>query len=212
MFQRYFKTNTWIVLGIIIVIEFIFNLLIQRYALSENFLYNSLINEMTIEEIDRVTKVTQSYSWGVFVWPLLNVLSKIFLISICIAIGTLLLRYDIRFQEIFATVTKAFAIFAISRLLLMGSYLYFGVNQLTDLDYISNLSLYAMLKNQPLPDWAIIPLQAINVFQVVFILLLAIGLNFLQYHGLKRWIPFVLSTYGTGLAVSIILFTFLAIL
>ncbi|MFN7116646.1 MAG: hypothetical protein ACK4TA_07575 [Saprospiraceae bacterium] len=212
MLKRYFQMNTWIVLGLIILIELIFNLMVQKYALNEATLYNSLANELTIEEIDNVSKLTHSYAWTTYLWAPLSIITQIFLIAICLTIGALLLRYEIRFKAIFGIVTKAFAIFALARLMLMGAYMYFGVNQLADLDYISKLSLYTLLNDRPLPDWAVMPLQTINLFQIAFILLLALGLNLLLKRGVTRWIPFVLGTYGTGLAISLVLFMLLTFL
>ncbi len=212
MLKRYFQMDTRIVLGVIILIELAFNFIIQKYALNEEVMYNSLLNELSTEDIDRTVALTRSYAWLNYLWAPINVLMQIFLISICILIGTLLLRYEIRFKEIFNVVAKAYAIFAVSRLILIGAYLYFGVNQLSDLDYVTSVSLYAIVKNPTLPEWATLLLKTINLYQVIFILLLAAGLNLLQHRGLKRWIPLVLGTYGTGLAIYVAIFIFLIFL
>lgn len=212
MLQKYFQLDNRIVLAVIILIELAFNLILKYYALNNEVLYNSLAQDLTLEEIESVANLTRSYAWGIFIWAPLNILAQIFLISICINIGTLLLRYEIRFKEIFAVVTKAFVIFAIARLILIGTYIVFGVDELNDLDYLTRLSLYALVNEQTLSDWMVFPLQKINLFQLFFILLLAVGLNLLQRHGLQRWIPFVFGTYGLGLAISIVLVIFLTFL
>lgn len=212
MLRKYFQLDTRIVLAVLILIELAFNLVLQYYAVNDEVLYNSLAQELTIEEVESTIRMTHSSAWGVFLWAPLSILAQLFFITVCINIGTLLLRYDIRFKEIFGVVTKAFIIFAIARLLLIAMYTSFGVNQLSDLDFLSRFSLYSVLNKEALPDWAIFPLQKINLFQMLFILLLAIGLNTLQHRGTRRWIPFVLATYGTGLIISIVLIIFLTFL
>lgn len=212
MLKKYFQTDTRVVIALIVLVEIAFNLIVQKYALRQDILYNTLASDLTVEEIDKLSQTAHSYSWTNFVWAPLSILVQIFLVAVCINIGTLLLRYQIRFKEIFGIVARAFAVFAIARLLLIGAYFYFGVNDLSDLDYVSQLSLYAILDHQALPDWTVFPLQTVNLFQIAFILLLALGLNTLQHRGMKRWIPFVLGTYGTGLAIFVVLFIFLAFL
>lgn len=212
MLKKYFHFNTWIILSVIILIELAFNLVLQKYAMNENVLYNSLAQDLSVEEINNVAKITHSYSWGTFLWVPFSILIQVFLIAACINVGTLLLRYNIRFKEIFSVVVKAFAVFAIARLILIGAYTYFGVNDFSDLDFLAKLSVYEWVNKVSIPDWAVFPLQKVNLFQIIFILLLAVGLNLAQHRGLKRWIPVVLGTYGVGLAIVMVLVVFLAFL
>ena len=125
MLRKYFQLDTQLDLATIILIELAFNLVLQYYAVNDEVLYNSLAQELTIEEVESVIQMTHSSAWGVFLWVPLSILAQLFFISVCISIGSLLLRYEIRFKEIFGVVTKAFIIFAIARLLLIGVLGYF---------------------------------------------------------------------------------------
>lgn len=212
MLKKYFQLKTWIVLTIIILVELAFNLLLQYYAADGKILYNSFAEELTLEEIESTGKLAQSYTWMSWVWAPTYILLQALLIAVCINVGTLLLRYDIKFKEIFGVVIKASGIFAVARLLVIAGYLYFGVQSLDDLNYLPNFSLYELLDEQAVPEWAIFPLQTINIVQILFILLLAFGLNLLQKRGMKRWVPVVLGTYGTGVAICTILIIFLVFL
>ncbi len=212
MLKKYFQLKPTLILVVIILIELAFNLLIQRYAADGKILYNSLAEELTIEQIDAVAKIAQSYAWTNWLWAPVFILLQVLLITVCINVGTLLLRYEVKFKEIFNVVVKAYSIFAISRLVLMIGYLNTGVENLNDLNYLPQLSLYELMNEQMVPEWAVFPLQLVNVFQIIFILLLAFGLNLLQQRGMRRWVPLVLGTYGTGVAICTILVIFLVFL
>ncbi|MDX1943506.1 MAG: hypothetical protein SFU99_23265, partial [Saprospiraceae bacterium] len=72
--------------------------------------------------------------------------------------------------------------------------------------------LYDIINPALLPEWAIYPIQILNLFVLAFILLVAFGLNQIEKKGVQRWIPFVLGTYGTGLAIWAIFVVFFVFL
>ncbi|MDF7820115.1 hypothetical protein P1X15_21025 [Runella sp. MFBS21] len=212
MLSKYFKINYLIILIVILLVEIVFSFSLKEYILNDKFLYNSFAEQMTMEEVENaVTSVKESF-WLLLLSAVLKVIAEIFLITLAINLGTLLFEYQITFKQIFGAVTKAYIIFAITRVVLMGIYAYEGVSSLEDLNYIPKLSLFELFDTQSLPNWAVFPLQIANLPQLFFILLTALALNQIRQYGFAKWLLVVLGTYGTGLVIWTILVTFLVIL
>ncbi len=212
MLSKYFKINYLIILIVILLVEIVFSFSLKEYILNDKFLYNSFAEQMTMEEVENaVTSVKESF-WLLLLSAVLKVIAEIFLITLAINLGTLLFEYQITFKQIFGAVTKAYIIFAITRVVLMGIYAYEGVSSLEDLNYIPKLSLFELFDTQSLPNWAVFPLQIANLPQLFFILLTALELNQIRQYGFAKWLLVVLGTYGTGLVIWTILVTFLVIL
>ncbi|WP_028665570.1 hypothetical protein [Runella zeae] len=212
MLSKYFQINYLIILIAILLVEVVFSFSLKEYILNDKFLYNSFAEQMTMEEVENaVTSVKESF-WLLLLSAVLKVIVEIFLIALAINLGTLLFEYQITFKQIFGAVTKAYIIFAITRVVLMAIYAYEGVSSLEDLNYIPKLSLFELFDAQSLPNWAVFPLQIANLPQLFFILLTSLGLNQIRQYGFAKWLLVVLGTYGTGLVIWTILVTFLVIL
>ncbi|MEL7122521.1 MAG: hypothetical protein AAFO07_23955 [Bacteroidota bacterium] len=209
MLKKYFDSDVRIVLAIIIVVEFIYNYLLSKSILSQKVLYNSLATEMTLEQIDIALEATQTFSWVYYISIPLAIIASILLISLCLNIGSLLLNYNFSFKSLFNIVTKSYIIYTIGKVIMLVVLNSYEVDALTDLAYLPRFSVYDFFDADTLPSWAIFPLQLLSVFELIFILLLATGLNFLKKRSIPRWVLFVLATYGLGMLIVSILVIFL---
>lgn len=208
MLKKYFSLNHWIVLGIIIVFELIVNLLLKSTLLTEKVLYNSLVEQMTLEDISAFSSTIRSNAWMMIVFGVAQRIGEIVLIAVCISIGTLLFRYNIQFRQILKVVILSFLVFTVSRLPLFITLISGNVEKFEDLTYMPNLSLADWFRPENLPEWGLYPLQLINVYQFVFVLLMAAGLNLVDQRGIPKWLGLILLTYGTGLAITVVLTAF----
>lgn len=208
MLKKYFSLNHWIVLGIIIAFELIVNLLLKATLLTEKVLYNSLVEQMTLEDISAFSSTIRSNAWMMIVFGVAQRIGEIVLIAVCITIGTLLFRYNIQFRQILKVVILSFLVFTVSRLPLFITLISGNVEKFEDLTYMPNLSLADWFRPENLPEWGLYPLQLINVYQFVFILLMAAGFNLADQRGIPKWLGLILLTYGTGLAITVVLTAF----
>jgi hypothetical protein len=209
MLKKYFKTDARVVLGFIILIELIYNFIFKNYILTERVLYNSLVTEMTDEQFLQGVENVESFSWAYYLATPLYVLVPIIGVAFCVNIGALIKNASIPFKSIFGTVTKAYIAFALGRIIMLGVYFGVGIETVTDFNYMPSLSLYDVFDREALSTWMIYPLQTLNVFQIAFIALLAFGMSQLKAERWGKWIPFVLGTYGVGLAIWVLLIVFL---
>ena len=209
MLKKYFLSiNVYVVLAFLVVSEILFTFIVSKYALNDQVLYNSFGDELSIEEIKRFTSTTKANSTMSLLSSGAKVLVEVVIINVFIMIGVVLMRFAVSFKQAFNVVVKSYVIFTLSRLLLALIYSTTKVENYDDLDYIPRLSLYPFFNAATLPDWAIFPLQTINLLQLGFIALLALGLNIVKRHGYGKWLLMVFVTYGIMLVIELSLFIF----
>ncbi len=208
MLKKYFKVDTRIILLVLILIEFLFNIVLKNMMLSEKVLYQTLASEMTLEQIETGLEASQSFSWVLYLLLPISIILSIVVISLCLNIGALLLSYKISFKSIFGVVTKAFILFSISKLILLGMLGIWGMERWGDLAYIPSFSIYDLVDKDAIAQWMVYPLQMISIFQLLFILLIAMGLNYILKKGVRHWVIFTLCTYGLAIIIWVSFITF----
>lgn len=212
MLKKYFQANTYLILGIIVLVELVFTFILRSQVLNNKDLYDSIAEQITIEDLERSNESFKSNFWLLLLISGVKIVVEVFLISVCINLGTLLLRYEVNFKQIFGVVTKSYIVFSLSRIFVAILYYSSGVKNLNDLLYVPKLSLYELFDANTLPNWSILPLQIANIFQLSFVLLMAWGFYLLQNRSFKNWISIVAGTYSFFLMLFIILVNFLVLM
>ena len=77
-----------------------------------------------------------------------------------------------------------------------------------EVNFIPQWSLADLIGTSSIPTWALYPMQLANVFQLLFIALLAAGLNLLLPRSWVRWLLTVIATYGVGLLIIVLFMGF----
>lgn len=209
MFKKYFSsTNLYLVLAIIVVAEMVFTYFIGQFTLNEQVLYNSFGNELSLEEIKRFTTSSRTNTLTAILSSGAKVLLEVLIISIFVMIGVILLRFETTFKQVLNATVKSYIIFSIIRLGLIVVYSMTDIKTYDDLDYLPKISLYPLFDASTLPEWAVFPLQTVNLMQLAFIALLAWGLQLARAKGYGKWLALVAGTYGVMLAIEISLVIF----
>lgn len=208
MLRKYFQINTWVILTIIILLDLIFNLIIKSYLFTDKVVYNSMAEQVTLEEINTVMTSLRSNGILFLLLATVNKVVEMLLIAVCITIGTLLLKYQVTFKQIWSVVVKSYIVFALSTLPLLIAILFFGIERFADLNFIPLFSLAELIGESSIPSWALYPLQLINIFQLGFVLMVVTGLNLVDQRGFVKWSLLVASTYGLGLLIIATLTSF----
>ena len=89
MLKKYFSLNPWIILGIIVVFELVLSLLLKSTLLTEKVLYNSLVEQMTLEDISTFSSSIQSSAWLFVAFGVVQRILEMVLIAVCITTGAL---------------------------------------------------------------------------------------------------------------------------
>jgi hypothetical protein len=156
----------------------------------------------------------RSYSWISYIVLPVMLLFKFSALSLLIYIGVFFgdLHKDITLGKIFTVVIACEGIFVVASLAKLLWFMFFAGNYiLDDLSFFYPLSLINLFKRSEVASYWIYPLQTINLFQFVYILLLALGIS--KISSIQKAVAdkVVLTTYVPAMAVWIALIMFLTI-
>ena len=210
MLKKYFSLNPWIIFGVIVLFELALSLLLKSTLLSEKVLYNSLVEQMTLEDISTFSSSIQSTAWLFVVYGVVQRVLEMVLIAVCITTGVLLFRYQISFRQVLGVVVLSFIVFTLSRVPIFFNLFSGNVERFDDLTYIPMLSLAEWIGPDAIPQWALYPLQLLNIYQLLFVLLLVAGFNLKDNRGYFKWLALTLVTYGIGLTIISVITGFVA--
>lgn len=181
----------------------------QHFVMTHELYYNTLGEQLTVERIDAVLKLRSRYEWMAFAMIPLTVFLQALLISICLSTGTILMDYKVPFRRVFGMVMKALTIFALGKVLYVMVLLLIDVQTMDDLIRADVFSLLGWIDKDGLPDWLLYPLGVLSVFEIIFWVLLAVGMGNLLWRPARQMPGFIAVTYGLGLLVWLALVVFL---
>ncbi len=204
---EYFSLNAWVLFAFSCVSYALVLHIQQKYVLTEQVYYNTLGEQLTIERIDAFIDKQNTWTWLRYFFIPVTLLFQTFLVSICLATGAILLDYKLKFSAIFAMVVKAAVIYAVGKLVYMMVVQFMDIQTIEDLIRADVFSLLGWVGK--IPTWLYYPLSVVNVFEIVFWLLLAGGMSYLLQKHWTRMVGFVAATYGVGLLVWVLFIVFL---
>lgn len=204
------KTVYWF--AVICILQIAFTLA-GNYVLISNEIYFDLFGEqLPYDRIAELIEASNEWMWvGYTILPLILLL-KFFLIASCLTLGTLLLGSPTSFKNLFRIVILAELVFIIPSIIKIFWFGVFHVDYtLRDLQFFSPLSVLNLVDRESVEPWLIYPLQLLNVFELVYWLVLAYGLYDLTRERYSKMLGLVAASYGTGLLLWVVFVVFLTI-
>ena len=207
----YRHKKTWVFTLLILS----FSLLIfisENILLTEDHYYEFYGNQLSLERIESMIKLREKWSW--MAYPLLPIiyLLKFSILSTWILIGVIFFGYRASFKQIFQMVIVSEFVFLIPSFIKV---IWFGLIDmdytLTDLSYFTPLSLANFFDLPSIDPWWVYPLQSINVFEGIYVVVLAVGIKQVLKRNYRESLKFTLPVYGSGLLTWIIFITFLTL-
>ena len=205
--QHIFDINGWLIFSGICAVYLFSSYYLQQHVLTEALYYNSLpaVDEHQVEEMIHLKE--RSGIIGYLAVPVTTAV-KILFASFCIYTGLLLTGGNIEFKKIFRVALFAELAFVLATLVRLVMLAFF-----TDLDNFDQLRAFAPLSLYSLvgsaPNYSQYPLQTINLFEVLYIFLLAAGMQYFLKRPLKKMLLLVLCSYGLGLLAWMVFVGFL---
>jgi hypothetical protein len=131
---------------------------------------------------------------------------KLSLIALVLQTGFFFFERKVSFSIIFKAVMLAEIPFLIVPVIKLFWFLFIQTHyDLNDLQYFFPLSALQLFDVQKLPSWQVYPLQLMNVFELIYWVLLAYWLKKLLNLSLNKSMEVVASSYGTGLLLWVVL-------
>ncbi|MEQ8240312.1 MAG: hypothetical protein RIA69_13930 [Cyclobacteriaceae bacterium] len=198
--------------SVLIIVSASIVYLYQKYLLTDIVIEDHLVNQMSLDRIQELLKFRDKYSWINYATIPITYLFKFTALTSWILCATILFGYKNTFHEIFRIVMVAEFVWLIPSILTL---IWFGFIDtdytLLDIQYFKPLSLISIFDTDEIEGWLVFPLQALNLFEVVYMLVLAIGFKRILKKDYISALDFTLPVYGTALITWIVFVTFLSI-
>ena len=184
----------------------------SEFVLIKEVYYQTYGEQVAIERIDKYLELRESFSWIGYLFIPIILFVKMSYTAVCLNIGTVFAGLRIGFGKLFKIALIAESIFIIAAISRSGWLLFIlDVSVLEDVQYFYPLSLLNLFEPGSLERWFIYPVHTLNLFELVYWLVLALGLSWVLKEGYDKMLRLVLSTYGIGLLIWMVFVVFLSL-
>jgi hypothetical protein len=184
------------------------------FILTDSVYVRGLAEKMTAERIEELVEMRSQYWWGVLIAPPVVMFIRVVYAALCITIGVIVLGQDLSYNRIFKIALLAESIFLLEIVLQVFCGI-FVLNVRVPDDYANFAPLSALQFFDPsaLKLWMKHPLRTVNLFEVVYVLVLAYFLTPLLKKGTTFWqtLGLVGAAYGLGLLLWVVALAFLQV-
>lgn len=195
---------------LLLVLLFFILIEIPKYILNTDLLiYNSLSEKLGKEQVLEILSLQKKWEWVGYLFTPIFILIKTTLISTALYIGTVFSNAKITFKSIFNKVVKAEFIFLLVPIFKIIWFYFLQTNYtLEDIQYFYPLSALTIFDYKELEPWLIYPLQTLNVFELVYIIILSYQIGTLTKTNADSGLKIVGSSYIPALLlwVTIVMF------
>lgn len=205
-FQEIKKLEFFLFISLLYIL---FSVLLNEFIIKDNLYYQTLGEQLARERIEEFLEFKHKWDWiGYLIIPVI-LFFKFLLVALCLETGSILQGYKTSFKQMFHIAMFAELVFLFAQMIKTIVIALTKLEDLNELQYIASFSLLNIINNKNIDPWFIYPLHTMNIFEIVYWLFLAFILKTLLQKEYTRMIKFVLSTYGIGLLILIIVVMFI---
>jgi hypothetical protein len=210
--RKDYEFNNWYLFGIITGLYMLLTWYTGHYIVKDQLYYNSFGDQLAMDRIDDLISRQKSREWISYVATPLLLLLKIGYTTVCISLGGFIMGMEAPFKKVFKVALFAELAFLCGGILQNAClYLFSEINTLEDIQQFAPFSLYGIFGSKDTPAYLSYPLRVINLFEIGYWILLALGLKAILGKPFSKMLGFVLSSYGVGLLIWIVFIVFLSI-
>jgi len=200
-------------LFVLLVLTFVTStLVIQEFVLTNDIYYDHFSSQMTFNKVSHAVNILNT--WSTFYYFLIPVILFVKLsgIALFLIAGGLFFNVNLSYKKVFqATILGEFvflipqAIFIVWFLLIDKSY------NMEELRHFEPFSLLSLVGADSVTEWLIYPLKALNLFEIVYVFVVAYVLKFCFNNSFKEALKVVFPSYFFGLFVWLVFVVFMTI-
>jgi hypothetical protein len=197
---------------IIMTLSLMVNFGINYFLISDTLYYNDLAEQLTTEKIDILVKQFHKWGWLSYVAIPITHLIKFLIIALVLFTGFYFFDTKVSFSLLFKSTMLAEIPFLIVPFIKLCWFLFVQTQyDFKDLQYFYPLSALQLFDIKNLSSWQIYPLRLLNIFEIIYWLLLAYWLKHLLNITLTKGMQVVASSYGTSLLLWVVFVVFLSL-
>lgn len=210
----YFSIDKFYLFLTLVIANILIMWLSKFILINEIVFFNTYSEQLSYDRSLELFESLKKYSWiGYAAIPIIYLI-KFLLISVIICTGIFFcdLNERINFKKIFGVVVASEIVFLIASLIkFLWFYLFAENYDLNDLNFFYPLSLGNLFTRLEVNRVWIFPLQVLNLFQLLYILLLSFGLSIQSGIERVKTEKAVMVSYLPGLVIWIALIMFITI-
>ena len=212
--KMFLSIKSWKLLLGIVGANLLILLASQTILINEIVFFNTFSEQFTYERSMELFHRMRSFAWVSYVVTPIMLLIKFSALSVLLYVGVFFndLHKEITLTKIFKVVVVSEVAFVLASIIKLLWFIFFAGNYtLDDMSFFYPLSLINLFSRSEVASYWIYPLQTVNIFQLVYVLLLALGLSRISSIKREAADKVVLATYVPGIVVWVALIMFLSI-
>ena len=198
----------------IIAINLILVWLSKTVLMNETVFFNTYSEQMTYERSMELFRKIRELSWISYLFTPLILIIKFSVLSLVVYTGFFIsgLQKKVTLGMIFTIVVASEIVIVLASLSKFLWFAFFAGNYtLDEINFFYPLSLINLFGQNEVAKYWIYPLQSVNLFQVAYILMLAMGLAKVSSVKREKADIIVLLTYGSTFILWIVFIMFITI-
>ena len=189
----------------------LFAFLVKQFLYTDQLYYSTLAEQYTSEQIQIILgNLNAAWRQAIgYVFVPVIIIVRILCSSFCLYIGSLVEESHWKFKPLFNISLKADVAFCLSSACNFYYYALFENYKTIDDLSINCASLLKIVGRENIPSWLILAFNSINVFELLYVVLLVVMLKMSFHITYLKSIIFVLLTYCIGNYLYLVAMTFL---
>lgn len=185
------------------------SVLLNEFIIQDKLYYQTLGEQLARERIEEFLELKRKWDWITYLLIPVILFFKFLFVALCLETGSIFKGYKTKLKQMFHIAMFGELVFLFSQILKTIVISLTKLEDLNQLQEIASFSLLNIINNKNIDPWFIYPLQTVNVFEIAYWLFLAFILKIIWQKKYTNMIKFVLSTYGVGLIIWIIIVMFI---
>lgn len=177
-------------------------LVIQKKLVGAEVYFNTYGDQINSVLLKEAISFHEKWQWISYTLIPIILIIKLSVIALCLNIGCFMTNLSIGFKKLFKICLIGETIFLLPGIIKIIWFCQYQTEYtLSDLIYFAPFSLLNLFDASQLEKWFIYPLQVLNLFEVLYWLVIAYGMKIVSEKPLPKTLKIVLGSYGTGLLV-----------
>lgn len=189
----------------------ILSVLMNEFIIKDDLYYQTLGEQVARERIEEILEFKHKWHWVTYSIIPVMLCFKFLFVALCLETGSVIQGYTTSFKQMFHIAMFSEVVFLFAQMLKTIVIALTKIESLNELQYVASFSLLNIISNKSIDPLFVYPLKTINIFEILYWLLLAFLLKILLQKKYTKMIKFVLSTYGVGLLILIIVVMFIKV-
>lgn len=185
------------------------SVLLNEFIIKDELYYQTLGEQLARERIEELLEFKHKWDWIAYLIIPVILFFKFLFVALCLETGSIFQGYKTSFKQMFHIAMFSELVFLFAQMLKTIVIVFAKFENLNELQYVASFSLLSVLSKKDIDPWFIYPLQTINIFEIIYWLLLAFVLKTILEKEYYRMLKFALSTYGVGLLIWVIVVMFI---